>query len=42
MRIKFKKNQDYGFKDEIVKKLKFDQRAKNQNIDGLTLNIIKL
>jgi hypothetical protein len=33
MRIKFekkqKKNQDYGFKDEILKKLNFDKRVKN-------------
>jgi hypothetical protein len=32
------KNQDYGSKDEIKNKLKFDKRAKNQtlksNIEG--------
>jgi hypothetical protein len=34
MRMKFekiKKNQDYGSKDEIENKLKFDKRYKNQN-----------
>jgi hypothetical protein len=36
------KNQDYWFKDETENKLKFDKRVKNQNIKGLTLNIIKL
>jgi hypothetical protein len=35
------KNQDYWFKDETENKLKFDKRVKNQNIKGLTLNIIK-
>jgi len=29
-------------KMKLKKKLKSDQRAKNQNIDSLTLNIIKL
>jgi hypothetical protein len=34
MRINFekKKNQDYGFKDNIEKKLKFDKSIKNQNL----------
>jgi len=31
MRIKSKKNQDYGSKDEIKNKLKFDKKTKNQN-----------
>jgi hypothetical protein len=32
MRIKLKKKkQEYGSKDEIENKLKFDKRAKNQN-----------
>jgi hypothetical protein len=26
------KNQDYGFNDEIEKKLKFEKRVKNQNL----------
>ena len=39
--IKSKKNQNYGSKDEIENKLKFDKKAKNQNIKGQTLNAIK-
>jgi hypothetical protein len=31
MRTKSKKNQDYGSKDEIKNKLKFDKKTKNQN-----------
>jgi len=31
MRIKLKKNKDYGSKDEIENKLKFDKRVNNQN-----------
>ena len=45
MRTKFEKkikNQDYQSRDETENKLKFDKRAKNQNIEGLILNIIKL
>jgi hypothetical protein len=45
MRTKFEKkikNQDYQFKDETKNKLKFHKRAKNQNIESLTLDIIKL
>jgi len=41
MRPNLKKNQNYGSKDEIENKLKFDKKAKNQNIKGQTLNAIK-
>jgi len=30
--MKLKKNQDYGFNDEIKNKLKFDKGAKNKNL----------
>ena len=50
MRIKSKKNkknQDYGSKDEIENKLKFNKKKlrikiRNQNIKGQTLNTIKI
>jgi hypothetical protein len=42
---RIKKNKDYGSKNEIENKLKFDKRLKikikNQNIEGQTLNIYK-
>jgi hypothetical protein len=41
MRPNLKKNQNYGSNDEIENKLKFDKKAKNQNIKGQTLNAIK-
>jgi len=31
MRINFFLNQDYGYKDEIKNKLKYDKKAKNQD-----------